>query len=219
MFRMHFLGSLAAALLLFAACGPKGAHLSEAVLYARYDATAGKLTTSANFFETTEKGDIRETELPEVRSANNLMQRVGSGTYQFDGPSKPLSPVVFEYTDFSKAKHSIELPLLSDFQWNVSSASATSGLTLTWSGNAIEASESLVLMLEDSLRHTVTCTLVGAINGNSVQVSARQLSGLKPGKWSMYVVHKQHLVKEQDGILHKMDSEFYTPVSAITVGE
>ncbi len=212
MHRMHLSMNLLFVLVLsMLGCAPAKPTLAEAALYARYDESSGKLSTTASFVQKSPEGKLSQTELPNVRVANAAMNRQSTaGGYQLDMQTQPLSPVTFTYTDWNKKDFLSEVPIRSSFPWKVTSASAKTGFFISWQGAPLGSDESLILMLENEQRQTRTCEIKGPSKESNLLVSPIQLPDLTAGEWNMYVVHKREMTKTDNDLTVIMNAEFYT---------
>ena len=88
--------------------------------------------------------------------------------------------------------------------------SKTGGVTIIIKGAVLNEIESLVVILTDKNRKSAAHEITGPVAANEVLVPANALTGLEPGRCSVYLVKKRHEVLEKEGLTVFADQEYYS---------
>lgn len=97
-------------------------------------------------------------------------------------------------------------------------ASRSKGLELNYTGTALEAGESLLLLFTDSLSQAYTLQTDGPA-GTTVTFGPDQLRHLPVGKMELYLVRKKLVEGLQENYDYRFALEYYSDILTVAIGE
>lgn len=192
-------------------------------LYVRYLQDGRQIKAEASFF----KGDSSHNAAPlsilggvsfqgsgmESRNIQNKLIR-----YQFENTGEYTGRFEFQAQDENGKPHkfSIGMPPVEAFSLP-DTIYPGNGFKLEISPAPGPQPESLAILLTDQEGQASLVEIQPPIS-STISVSPGQINRLKPGRYQVYLVKKQHTFIEKGRFKVNCDAEFYTSVKEVTVG-
>lgn len=170
-----------------------------------------EVATSKTFSNINFQGSAMENQNLGERGVRYILNRKGpySSNLDFGYKNDAGVPITYDLT----------MPEVGEFLIKDGIISKNKGATITWKGEALDASQSLVFMFTDKDNKASSTSIKGPTSLSEVFIPSKKLADLTPGKGQLYLVKKQvqNTTDENQTILSVV--EYYTSSIDITTIE
>lgn len=210
--------------LAFSTCtNPEKAKKRALNCYVRYLAAEGQLRAEAVLKETTAAGQAQPVEMTGgIRYQGKDMQvmPVMGITYRIDksGGFAPRHVFSWKNAKDQPLEFSLDMRPIHKFGFGSKTIRRDQAATFTWEGEALDKTESLVFLWENTTRNsTVPMEVYNSGGMNRLDFPAAKLAELQPGQWTLYLVRKKINTQTIDGMEATGISEYYSSTDTIFV--
>ncbi len=199
-------------------------NILQVEYYVRYLQTDKQVKASISFMEIDSTKKRMAKRMEEVLFANNSLngEKVGNQyRYQLtkELPFAAKYDWSYRLNNTKTVTNKINIEPISDFVIKKGKVSKTAGTNLTFEGVELSSKETLVLLLSDANNKTVTIKIDNHPRNAPITILPEHVNRLAVGSGTLYLVKKENIQTESDGIQVTGLTEYYSTVKAIEVIE
>lgn len=135
----------------------------------------------------------------------------GTADYAKDG-------FIFNYEDLNNKNQQDTLQMAAVEGFSVQGTASLQGITLAIKSMPLQTNESLILLFFNEKNEAFSTEFKGPLDLTELTIPAAQLTGITPGKHSLYLVKKQNNLFKQNNINVTTAIEFYSKTIEIQIG-
>lgn len=175
--------------------------------------------TGSNF----EEAQARDIEAITFQDRSMKAQNLGARGIRYFYRSRVPYNTTYKFTYNEKASSSqqrqFEMDGIEEFLIKEGKVDRSDGITLVWKGEALDSTQSMVLMFTDENKKASYTTIEGPTETPEIKINSDQLANLSPGKGELYLVKKQNRSVQEHQAMILASMEFYTRPIKIEVQE
>lgn len=194
-----------------------------AEVFVRFLSPENEYKAQIMFFEGDSVGNARPKKLASgVRFQGQSMREKALGSYAFRyeriQPGPYTGRHVFDFQDDAGKKRNVVLSMSGIKQFRMETPlKLNTGGKLFIERQALQPGETLLLLFTDEQGNTFSVELEEGFSGDQVELTSRQIGGLHPGGYELYLVKKQELKTTRQNRTVFSSMEYYSPIQEVVV--
>jgi hypothetical protein len=192
-------------------------------LYVRYLAPEAQIRVEAGLEETLPGSPARKVEIPGGIRYNEYPLKIVNATgpmYLFERKWEYDADHIFTWKtpEGQARKFTAQFPVFDTFRFNPASLRRDTSAQFSWEGTPLGGGEALTFIwekLEDG--KTAKMDIVSVGPQPVIEFPAAKIAELDPGRWSLYVIRRQLLKSEVEGLPVSGIFEYYSRTDTILV--
>ena len=199
-------------------------NILEVEYYVRYLQSDKQVKARISFTEVDSTKKRTAKRMEEVLFADNALngEKVGN-QYRYQLTKELPFAVKYDWSyrlnNTETVTNNINIEPISDFAIKKGKVSKTAGTNLTFEGETLANKETLVLLLSDANNKTVTIKMGNHPRNAPITILPEQVNQLTVGSGTLYLVKKQNIQTESDGVQVTGLTEYYSTVKEIEIIE
>jgi hypothetical protein len=185
--------------------------------YVRYLQSDKELKAEVSFKQGDTLESARSILLTGVTFENEQMEIQNLGKnhgvrYSFRKTGPYSNQYEFKYTSdlLGQLSHTLKMSPITSFLIKEGAINKKSGATIVWEGDALDASQVLVLLFTDEQKKAFPIQVKGPTERSELFLPAEKLKDLAPGKGELMIVKKQFSNSSEKNITRISEIEFYS---------